>query len=42
MDQVELTLEQQNTIDAKRILAIAYYHSNQIDKAETLWTEINK
>lgn len=38
----ELTLEQQNTIDAKRILAIAYYHSNQIDKAETLWTEINK
>ena len=36
----ELTNDQQNTIDAKRILAIAYYHNNLEDKAENIWYNI--
>lgn len=36
----ELSIEQQNTIDAKRILAIAYYHNSQESKAEDLWNSI--
>jgi tetratricopeptide (TPR) repeat protein len=38
----ELSIEQQNTIDAKRILAIAYYHNGQEDKAEKIWNTFNK
>lgn len=31
----------QNTADAKKILAIAYYHSNRESLAETIWKELN-
>ncbi len=37
----ELSIEQQNNIDAKRILAIAYYHNGQEDKAEKIWNNFN-
>ena len=37
----ELSIEQQNTIDAKRILAIAYYHNNQRDLSTKIWNELN-
>jgi tetratricopeptide (TPR) repeat protein len=36
----ELPKEQQNTIDAKRILAIAYYHNNQEELAKAIWNEL--
>lgn len=36
----ELSIEQQNSVDAKRILAIAYYHYGQETKAEELWNSI--
>jgi tetratricopeptide (TPR) repeat protein len=36
----KLTKEQQNIIEAKRILAIAYYHNNEENKAELIWNEI--
>lgn len=38
----ELSIEQQSIIDAKRILAIAYFHSRQEDKAEAIWQQIYK
>jgi len=31
----------QNTADSKKILAIAYYHSNRESLAETIWKELN-
>lgn len=36
----ELPIEQQNTIDAKRILAIAYFHNDQENKANEIWKEL--
>lgn len=36
----ELTVEQQSTVDAKRILAIAYYHMNQKIIAENIWKDL--
>lgn len=36
----ELLLEKQKTIDAQRILAIAYYHSDNEKKAEEIWREL--
>lgn len=36
----ELPLEQQKSIDAQRILAIAYYHADNEKKAEEIWKEI--
>jgi hypothetical protein len=38
----ELPKEQQARIDAKRILAIAYYHADNEKKAEEIWKEIEK
>lgn len=37
----ELSIEQQNTIDAKRILAIAYFHKKEKKHAEDIWNELN-
>jgi len=37
---LELTKEQQNGIEAKRILAIAYYHDKQENKAYAIWNEL--
>ena len=36
----ELSIEQQNTIDAKRILAIAYYHKKERNYAENIWKDL--
>lgn len=36
----ELPEEQQNTIDAKRILAIAYFHNDQEALAHIIWNEL--
>ncbi|WP_428224856.1 tetratricopeptide repeat protein [Flavobacterium sp.] len=36
----ELSKEQQNTNEAKRILAIAYYHADNENKAAEIWKEI--
>lgn len=36
----KLSKEQQNNLQAKRILSIAYYHNNQEDKARIIWKEI--
>lgn len=36
----ELSKELQNTNDAKRILAIAYYHADNEKKAEEIWEEL--
>jgi tetratricopeptide (TPR) repeat protein len=36
----ELSIIQQNTIDAKRILAIAYFHKNDKIKATDIWKEL--
>lgn len=36
----ELPKEQQNTLDAKRILAIAYYHNDQEELANAIWNEL--
>ena len=33
----KLTKEQQNSPEAKKILAIAYYHNNEVDKAKKIW-----
>ena len=38
----ELSKEQQNTNEAKRILAIAYYHADNETKADAIWREIEK
>ena len=38
----ELSKEQQNTNEAKRILAIAYYHADNETKADAIWQEIEK
>lgn len=37
---LELTKEQQNSIEAKRILAIAYFHDKQENKANDIWNEL--
>jgi tetratricopeptide (TPR) repeat protein len=34
-------IEKQNTIEAKRILAIAYYHNNQEELAVAIWNALN-
>ena len=36
----ELSKEEQNTTQSKRILAIAYFHNNQIDLANVIWEEL--
>lgn len=36
----ELPLEKQKTIEAQRILAIAYYHADQENKANEIWREL--
>ncbi|WP_297516453.1 M48 family metalloprotease [Flavobacterium sp.] len=36
----DLTKEQQNSIEAKRILAIAYFHDKQENKALAIWNEL--
>ena len=36
----DLTKEQQNSIEAKRILAIAYFHDKQENKANVIWNEL--
>ncbi|QYS89629.1 hypothetical protein [Flavobacterium davisii] len=38
----ELSKEQQNTNEAKRILAIAFYHADNESKADAIWREIEK
>jgi predicted Zn-dependent protease len=38
----ELPKDQQETFEAKRILAIAYYHADMEKKAEDIWKEIEK
>jgi hypothetical protein len=37
----ELPIDQQNSIEAKRILAIAYYHTNQENMSNKIWNELN-
>ena len=37
---LQLTKEQQNSIEAKRILAIAYFHDKQENKANAIWNEL--
>lgn len=37
----ELPLEHQKSIDAQRILAIAYYHADNEKKAEDIWKQLN-
>lgn len=37
---LELTKEKQNTLEAKRILAIAYFHDKQENKANAIWNEL--
>ena len=37
----ELNLDQQNTTDAKRILAIAFYHDKDKELAQEIWRDIN-
>jgi hypothetical protein len=37
----ELSKPQQNTNEAKRILAIAYYHADNETKAEEIWKQLN-
>lgn len=36
----ELPVDKQNSIDAQRILAIAYYHNDNDEKAEVIWREL--
>lgn len=36
----ELPISQQNTKDAQRILAIAYYHADMEEKAEVIWKKL--
>ena len=38
----ELPIEQQKEVDAQRILAIAYYHSNNEQMAEDIWKKLEK
>jgi tetratricopeptide (TPR) repeat protein len=37
---LELSKEKQNTLEAKRILAIAYFHDKQENKANDIWNEL--
>lgn len=37
---IELSKESQNNNEAKRILAIAYYHNKQIEEADSIWNEL--
>ena len=36
----ELSKDKQNTNEAKRILAIAYFHNKQKEEADSLWNEL--
>jgi tetratricopeptide (TPR) repeat protein len=36
----ELPKDQQNSVEAKKILAIAYYHNNQKELSAAIWSEI--
>ena len=36
----ELSKDKQNTNEAKRILAIAYFHNKQIEEADSIWNEL--
>nr|WP_314896926.1 hypothetical protein [uncultured Flavobacterium sp.] len=36
----ELSLDKQTSVDVKRILAIAYYHTDNEKKAEAIWKEL--
>jgi tetratricopeptide (TPR) repeat protein len=38
---MQLPKESQNSKEARQILAIAYYHNNQKDVAESIWNKIN-
>jgi tetratricopeptide (TPR) repeat protein len=37
---LELSMQEQNTLEAKRILAIAYFHDKQENKANAIWNEL--
>lgn len=37
---LELSIDEQNTTDVKRILAIAYFHDKQENKANAIWNEL--
>jgi tetratricopeptide (TPR) repeat protein len=37
---LELPLEKQNTIDAKLIMSIAYFHNKQMEEADSIWNEL--
>lgn len=37
---LELSTDEQNTTDVKRILAIAYFHDKQENKANAIWNEL--
>jgi tetratricopeptide (TPR) repeat protein len=37
---LELSKDKQNTLEAKRILAIAYFHDKQENKANAIWNEL--
>jgi len=39
---MELSKEHQDCIDAKRILAIAYYHNGETNKSEQIWSDLKK
>ncbi len=39
---LELSKEKQNTFEAKRILAISYFHDKQENKAEEIWKQLGK
>jgi len=38
----ELSINQQQSIDAQRILAIAYFHDNQVIEANAIWKNLNE
>lgn len=37
---MQMSLNEQNSVDSKRILAISYYHNNQKEIAEIIWKEL--
>jgi tetratricopeptide (TPR) repeat protein len=39
---MQMSMNEQNSVDAKKILAISYYHNKQVDKAENIWKNLNK
>ena len=36
----KLFTKKENTNEAKRILAIAYFHNKQIEEADSIWNEL--